>query len=167
MGIELIEYNGRYYPKYQSEGFAAQFAFPFAKKICKGFGIDVGCNRREWSLPGSMVIDPAIEGCEYHAMNLPPLSFDYIFSSHMLEHVNDWVGVLDYWHTKLKEGGVVFLYLPHPDQEYWLPFNNRKHVHSFSPDIIEKYFMKGGWRNIFVTKGHDANHSFIAFAEKI
>ena len=167
MPIETIEFKGKLYPKFQSEGFAAQFIFPVASKICKGNGYDIGCNRMEWALPGAMQIDPAIEGCQYDAMNLPPMKVDFIFSSHCLEHISDWVGVLNYWKTKLRYKGVCFLYLPHPEQEYWLPFNNRKHIHSLSPDVIEKYFLSTGWKNVFVTKGHDANHSFTAFAENI
>lgn len=45
--METIEFNGKIYPKFQSEGFASQFAFPYAKKVCKGVGFDVGCNRIE------------------------------------------------------------------------------------------------------------------------
>lgn len=167
MPIETIEFNGREYPAFQGSGFAARFIFPVANEICKGVGYDIGCNRKEWALPGTIPIDPAIAGCEYDAMKLPPMAVDYCFSSHMLEHVSDWVGVLDYWHTVIRPGGVIFLYLPHPDQEYWLPFNNRKHIHSLSPDIIEKYFASSiKWKRFFVTKGYDANHSFTAFAQK-
>lgn len=166
MPIPTIKFKDSIYPKFQAEGFAAQFIFPVAQKICTGLGFDIGCNRKEWSLPGSMPIDPVLPYCEFDAYNLPPLSVDYIFSSHCLEHLKDWVEALDYWKTKLKAGGVLFLYLPHPAQEYWMPFNNRKHIHSLSPELIEKYLVAREWKNIFVTKGYDANHSFTAFAEK-
>lgn len=161
--IETIEYKGHTYPKFQSEGFAAKFAFPYAQQVCKGFGYDCGCNRKEWAFPGSIPVDLTFDN-GYNAMHLPEIQVDYIFSSHMLEHVPNWVDVLDYWKTKIKPGGVLFLYLPHPCQEYWLPWNNRKHIHSFCPSFIGDYLMDRGWENIFVSSG-DLNGSFMIMAE--
>lgn len=162
--IETIIHNERHYPAFQSKGFAAQFAFPFAKQICKGTGLDIGCNRPEWAFPGAIQIDPEINPA-FDAYDLPDGTYDYIFSSHCLEHLADWVKALDYWETKLKEGGCLFLYLPHPSQSYWRPWHNRKHIHSLYPDMIMEYLVDRKWKKIFVT-GADLNHSFIAIAEK-
>jgi len=171
--IETIEYKGNTYPKFQSDGFAAKFAFPFAKELCKGVGVDVGCNREEWKLEGAIAVDPAIEGCPYDAMNLPD-NLDFVFNSHVAEHLVDWVGAFDYWHSRLKKGGIIFCYLPDTNnQVYWRPANNRKHLHYMNPEIIKAYFddrqaMFGNevvWKNVFVT-GHDLNSSFYAIAEK-
>lgn len=163
MSIEIINFNGNDYPAFQSTGFAAQYAFPFANKLCRGTGFDVGYSRPEWQLPGSIGIEPALQS-EYHAMKLPPVKVDYIFSSHCLEHIPDWVAVLDYWYTKLKPGGVLFLYLPHYEQKYWRSWNNRKHVNNLSPQLLRDYLTDRGWKNIFVTDGFDLNHSFYAIA---
>lgn len=167
--IDVIEFNGKPYPMLTAQGFAAQYAFPFANKFCKGVGYDIGCNRKEWSLSGSIPIDPALPDCGYDAYKLPPMQVDYIFSSHCLEHLPDWVGALDYWNKALRLEGVLFLYLPHPEQEYWLPFNNRKHLHSLTPSIIKKYFeaRREMWSLSFVTEGHDLNYSFYAVAQKV
>lgn len=161
--IEIIQSGNTDYPKFQSEGFAAQYAFPFALKLCKGVGYDIGCNREEWKLPGAIPIDPIIN--EYNALNLPKMKVDYIFSSHCLEHIPDWVAVLDYWFTKLKSGGVLFLYLPHYSQHYWRSWNNRKHVNNLTPQMIKDYLTDRGWNKVFVTE-HDLNNSFYAIAEK-
>jgi SAM-dependent methyltransferase len=161
--METISYKEKKYPKFQSEGFASQFAFPFAKKFCSGDGVDVGCMKEEWKFPNSFPIDPIIN--EFHATNFPQTNLDYIFSSHCLEHIADWVNVLDYWKTKLKVGGVIFLYLPHYSQEYWRPWNNRKHVNSFTPNILVDYFKDRGYVNIF-SSDRDLNDSFIVVAEK-
>ena len=161
--IKTIEHNGNVYPAFQAEGFAAKFAIPFAQQVCKGVGYDIGCNRKEWALPGSVCIDPAINP-EWDAYNLPNGVSDYIFSSHMLEHVPDWVRCLDYWHTKLCTGGVLFLYLPDHSQSYWRPWNNRKHVHCFTPEIIKSYLVDNKWKDVFVS-GVDLNNSFMAMAE--
>lgn len=168
--IATIQHNNKNYPIFQSEGFAAQFAFPFAKKVCIGHGLDIGCNRKEWAfVDGSgvpaLMIDKVFEN-EYDAYNLPPTQFDYIFSSHCLEHLPDWVGAIDYWQTKLKVGGTLFLYLPHPLQSYWKPWHNRKHLHSLYPEMIQEYLVDRGWSKIFVT-GCDLNHSFVVIAEKV
>ena len=161
--IDLIEFNGKKYPKFQSEGNASQFVIPFAKHICKGNGVDVGCNRIEWSFPGSFPVDPAIN--EYNALNFPQENLDYIFSSHCLEHLNDWVSVMDYWYDKLKQGGTIFIYLPDYSQEYWRPWNNRKHLNIFTPEIIYDYMENKGYKNIFKS-GVDLNNSFIIIGEK-
>ena len=162
--IKTIQFNNKTYPAFQAEGFAAKFAFPFAKQVCQGNGLDIGCNRPEWALEGAIQVDPVIDP-QYDAYNLPIGEFDYIFSSHCLEHLPDWVRALDYWQLKLLSGGAMFLYLPHPDQSYWKPWHNRKHFHSIYPDMIKEYLVDRGWKNIFVT-GCDLNHSFTVIAEK-
>lgn len=162
--IETIDFNGKKYPKYQTNGFASRFIFPFAQEVCKGKGYDIGCNREEWSFPGSIPIDPVIDS-RYDCLNLPEGRVDYIFSSHMLEHVNDWVRVLDYWFEKLNSEGVIFLYLPDYSQEYWRPWNNTKHVNILSPLMLKDYFESKGMKNIFYSHT-DLYNSFSIFAEK-
>ena len=86
--IESINYKGSEYPSFQTIGNASQFAIPFAKHVCKGYGYDIGCMKKEWSFPGSTPIDLDFDD-PYHADNLPDGEVDYIFSSHCLEHVPD------------------------------------------------------------------------------
>ena len=168
--IELIQHNNINYPKFQSEGFAAKFVFPFAREVCAGFGVDCGCNRDEWAyidkngVP-AIKVDPAINP-QYDALNFPWDNLDYVFSSHMLEHVANWVDVLDHWHKKLKRGGVLFLYLPSFSQTYWRPYSNRKHIHSFTRELIYSYLVDRGWGKIFLSE-IDLNNSFAVMAEKI
>lgn len=162
--MELITFRNKTYPKLQSVGYAAQFAIPFAKHFCKGVGVDVGPMKEEWSFPGSYLVDPAIN--EYHALNFPYDNLDYIFSSHCLEHLDNWVSVLDYWTTKLKSSGILFLYIPDYSQEYWKPWNNRKHKNIFTPQILVDYTNDNGYKNIF-SSGIDLNNSFMIVAEKI
>lgn len=161
--MELINYKGKNYPKFQSEGFASQFAIPFAKHFCKGKGVDVGCNRIDWIFPGAIPVDPVLN--EYNALNFPYEDLDYIFSSHCLEHLAYWVDVLDYWTSKLRIGGVLFLYLPDYSQIYWRPWNNRKHLNIFTPEILNDYLEDKGYINIFIS-GVDLNNAFMVVAEK-
>lgn len=162
--IDLIHYKNQQYPKFQSQGFASKFIFPFAQEVCKGHGYDIGCMKKEWALPGSVPIDISFED-GYHATNLPKNNVDYIFSSHCLEHIPNWVDTLDYWIDRvIKPYGVLFLYLPDYSQEYWRPWNNRKHVNMFSPTIIEDYLKDRKCVNIFKS-GVDLNNSFAIFCQ--
>lgn len=176
--IKTIEYKDREYPEFQASGFAARFAFPFAKEVCVGKGLDVGCSKREWCFPSALGIDlsfqnkwkaenlPKRSGLEnYSNKDLPGLDWDYIFSSHCLEHLNGWVDILDHWYDNLRPGGVLFLYLPHPDQEYWLPWNNRKHVNILHPNDVLSYMHDKGYKNIFLS-GKDLNSSYMIIGEK-
>lgn len=163
--IDTIEYKGNIYPKFQSEGNASQFAIPYALHVCKGKGVDVGCNKLEWAYPGAILVDPVING--FSALNFPneASDLDYIFSSHCLEHVADWVGTLDYWKTRLRSGGTLFLYLPDYSQVYWRPWNNRKHVNIFNPTILKDYLADREFSSIFASET-DLNNAFMIMAQK-
>lgn len=164
--MKTIEFKGEHYPHFQAEGFAAQFAFPFAAQFCKGIGVDIGCNRKEWAFPGAIPVDIVFQN-EMDAMNIP-VNLDYIFSSHCLEHLPDWVEALNYWIRQLKSGGILFLYLPDMrDQVYWRPWHNRKHIHYFTPQIFVQYFEdlfpNANW---YITDDSDLNSSFTVVFEK-
>lgn len=162
--IKTIEFKGERYPMFQTHGNAAEFAIPFAKKICKGIGFDIGFSNPEWKFPGAVGIDLCVDD-EYDAFNLPDYKVDYIFSSHCLEHLSSWVDALDYWVSCLKPGGVLFLYLPHKTQKYWRPYFNRKHIHSLDPELIQEFLLDLNMKNIFVSS-YDLNNSFYVIAEK-
>ena len=163
--MQVIEYKGDQYPYFQSIGNASQFAIPFAQHFCIGKGYDIGCMKVDWAYPGSIPIDLSFND-PWDANHLPEGQVDYIFSSHCLEHVPDWAGTLLYWTEKIRSGGTLFLYLPHYDQKYWRPWNNRKHLHTFVPSMIVDFMQDNGYTNIFSSQ-RDLNHSFIVVGEKI
>lgn len=162
--MDLIEFKNTKYPTHQSIGNAAQFAIPYAKYYCTGVGYDIGCMKKEWSFPNSIPIDISFDD-KYHALNLPIDNVDYIFSSHCLEHIVNWNDALDYWYDKLKNDGILFLYLPHYDQKYWRPWNNRKHLNIFTPEIIKDWMTHKEFINIFIGE-KDLNHSFMIVGQK-
>jgi predicted SAM-dependent methyltransferase len=162
--MQVINYKDEYYPHFQSIGNASQFAIPYAKHVCKGFGYDVGCMKKEWSFPGSYPIDINFDD-PWEANNLPSEEPNYIFSSHCLEHVDNWVDTMNYWYSRLNGAGTLFLYLPDYSQKYWRPWNNRKHKHIFTPEIIHDYMNDRNYKNIFVS-GVDLNNSFMVIGEK-
>ena len=111
--MKILLYNGKEYLYLQSISNAAQFAIPYAKHLCVGKGYDIGCHKIEWSFPGSIPVDLQLDNNDFEAFKLPNEKVDYIFSSHCLEHLDNWVLALEYWTERIKIGGTLFLYLPH------------------------------------------------------
>lgn len=139
----IYEYRGRLYPDYLKRGNACQFIVPAALQFCNGHGLDIGAGR--WPLPGATPVDLDNGG---DAMALPEGSYDYVFSSHCLEHLANPVAALEHWISRIKPGGVLFLYLPHPDMEYWLPQFNRKHLHAWRPGDIARLLYDLGFVDV-------------------
>lgn len=160
--MDLVEFANEKYPKFQTIGNASQFAIPYAKYYCKGKGYDIGYCKEEWKLPGAIGIDKTEE---YDANHLPEEKMDYIYSSHCLEHVDNWIETLEYWIDKLKEGGILFLYLPDFSQKYWRPWNNKKHKHCLTPELLQNFMLDHKMKNIYVS-GIDLNNSFMVVCEK-
>jgi len=162
--MNIIEFKNNKYPKFQSEGNAAQFALPYAKHFCKGNGLDIGYSQEEWKFPGARGIDYCLND-GFHADNLPGDKYDYIFSSHCLEYVNNWSLTLEYWISKIKENGILFLYLPDISQCYWRPWHNKKHNHCLTPELLRLFLEDHNMKLIFIS-GIDLNNSFMVVCEK-
>lgn len=139
----IFHYKGNRYPEFIKHGNACQFIAPVAVKFCQGRGLDIGAGK--WPLPGATPID-IINGDD--AMALPDGPFDFVFSSHCLEHLQNPVAALEHWKSRLRPGGVLFLYLPHPDMEYWLPQNNRKHLHAWYPEQMHRLIEDLGFKDV-------------------
>ena len=163
--MEFVSFKDNKYLHFQSQGNASQFAIPYAKHYCKGVGYDIGFCKEEWKFPDAIGIDLSLDN-GYHADNLPDEEVDYIYSSHCLEHVDNWVSTLELWISKLKKDGVLFLYLPDFSQVYWRPWHNRKHKHCFTPNIIKTFLQDKGMKNIYCS-GIDLNNSFMVVCENI
>lgn len=151
----IYEYRGRKYPDYLKTGNACSFVAPAARHFCKGSGLDVGA--AIWPLEGAIPVDLKDGG---DAMNLPEGQFDFVFSSHCLEHLADPVSALEHWKTRLKPGGVLFLNLPHPDMEYWRPQHCRKHLHQWWPKDMAKLVEDLGFVNVI----HSERDMYWAFS---
>jgi SAM-dependent methyltransferase len=162
--MDIVYHQQTAYPLFQTLGNASQFAIPFAKHVCKGVGYDIGFSREEWKFPGAIGIDSNLNN-GYDANHLPDGQVDYIYSSHCLEHVEDWVSTLEYWIDHIKSGGVLFLYLPDISQSYWRPWFNRKHKHVFTPSILQTFLQDHQMKQIFVSQ-IDLNNSFMVMCEK-
>jgi SAM-dependent methyltransferase len=85
----------------------------FFDKYCKGNGLDIGYG-------GDLVI-PGARGWDFehgdaqYLKGIEDNSFDFVYSSHTLEHVDDAGETLQNWFRVLKPGGYLILYIPHRD----------------------------------------------------
>lgn len=139
----IYEYKGHQYPEYLKGGNACQFIAPFAQQFCKGIGLDVGAGK--WPLPGAQPVEISDGG---DAMGLPEGRFDFVFSSHCLEHLANPIDALTHWRERLRPYGVLFLYLPHPDMVYWRPQHCRKHLHAWRPEDMAQIVSDLGFVNV-------------------
>lgn len=69
-----------------------------------------------------------------------------VFSSHLLEHIEDYEGALAEWWRLVKVGGYLVLYLPHRDlyPRRGTPGANPDHKHDFHPDDITAVMQRLG-----------------------
>lgn len=144
-----------------------------------GRGLDLGCgqfkafphfigvdNGHHWGMKG---VDVSVETCENLSL-FASQSMDFVFSSHLLEHIKDHEKALKEWWRVLKQGGRLCLYLPH--KEHYPNIGqegaNSDHKHDFMPEDIESAMKKiGGWdllRNETRTEGRE--YSFFQVYQK-
>jgi hypothetical protein len=162
------EYKGKFYPDYLTVGGACHTIFREALKYCKGDGIDIGAGL--WPLPGAVAVDVwRGPGAAKNIAEISVASQDFVFSSHCLEHNMDWEIKLSDWISKVKRGGVVFLYLPHPECGIWevgSPFVGGDHKWTPTPQIIRKTLEANYCKVIAQDDGPDSMYSFWQCAQK-
>ena len=112
----------------------------FFEKYCKGAGLDIGF--------GSDLITKDAKGYDFEHGNAQYLkgikdsSYDFVYSSHTIEHLpNPSEGVKN-WFRVVKPGGYLIIYLPHRDlyeKKKTLPSRfNPNHHHFFLVDRDEE-----------------------------
>lgn len=126
----IYEYRGALYPSYLKTGNACQHIAATARHFCRGSGLDIGAGK--WPLQGALAVDAA-QGDDVLSLPVMEGGWDYVFSSHCLEHLPDYVAALEHWRERLRPGGVLFLYLPSPQMTYWLPQHCKRHRSVFHP----------------------------------
>lgn len=161
-------YRGGFYPDYLTVGGASHAIARTALAWCEGNGIDVGAGL--WPLPGALPIDlERGPGAARTIDDIPDGSLDFVFSSHCLEHIVDWRAALRAWVGKLRPGGIVFLYLPHPDCAIWhpgAPFVGSGHAWKPEPGVIAEALAASGCSVVAGDEGPDAMCSFHVCARR-
>jgi ADP-heptose:LPS heptosyltransferase/predicted SAM-dependent methyltransferase len=98
-------------------------------------------------------------------------SAESIFSSHLLEHIEDWHGALREWWRLLKNDGFLCLYLPHAElyPRIGEPGANPDHKHDFLPEHIVDFcrLAFGDWALVkFDTRNDTDEYSFLIVIQK-
>ena len=109
---------------------------PLANKYCKGKGIEIGAAAHNpFNLENCINIAPKEDEAFYkqsqedmcgysvdidfygYANDMPVEgnSYDYIISSHVLEHVHDPIGAFKEWDRVVKDNGIIFIIVPKRD----------------------------------------------------
>lgn len=155
----------------------------------RGTGLDIGCGPHK-AFPHFIGVDSkkdtALFGIEMapdnvvdDASSLPMVAnerVDFVFSSHLLEHIEDHVAALTEWWRIIKVGGHLVLYLPHRDlyPNIGTPGANPDHKHDFVPeDIIEAMsgvaHFAGNSIDVLVNETRDAGreYSFLLVFKKL
>lgn len=160
-GKLFYKYKGTLYPEHLDGGNARRFIIEKAVSYCKGTGIDVGAD--QWPLPGAIPIQDEPHMNAYKLDSTEDGSLDFVFSSHCVEHLARWEEALTLWISKLKEGGILFLYLPHESMELWNPggpWVGYNHKWSPTHEVLLPFLRKQGMEIIEHNSGKDEYWSF-------
>lgn len=75
--------------------------------------------------------------------------YNYIHTSHWLEHVLNLSETIRYLKGHLEKGGFLFIEVPNCDFDYWdLPLVDTPHIHFFTPNSLNKLFVDNGFKLI-------------------
>ena len=134
-------------------------------------GVDIGCGNDKIfttaigvdsrKLPGvDVVADVTCIGLAF----VEGGRFDYVYSSHCLEHVEYPRLVLRQWLWLLRENGVIVLYLPHKD---FYTVHNPEHLQKFTQKDVEEMLKESRCRILCseMDLGYD-RYSFLVVGQK-
>lgn len=147
-----------------------------AERYCQGDGIDVGSSyfskSRSNAFPGATPVDVAVPGTGQAEKLLQGNSTqDYVFASHVLEHLPDpEIAVLEAYRV-LRHDGVLFTYSPFPGHPEWDPLLKKQgeegHLWQPEPSSMCRLLIVCGFSIEYVEWGPDHLHSFIVIGRKL
>ena len=156
----------------------------------RGRGLDIGCGPYK-AFPHFIGVDSGKDTELFGTQMRPDLvtdcsdlslfsdgSMDFVFSSHLLEHLDDYQAALHEWWRVTKLGGHMVLYLPHRDlyPNIGQDGANPDHKHDFVPDDIIEAMRSVGTESlgpigfdVLVNEVRDAGneYSFLLVLQKI
>lgn len=150
----------------------------------RGAVLDLGCgpnkafphfigvdNLKDVELFGiQMKPDLVIPDCSNLQSHVEDASCDAIFSSHLLEHIEDTRAALRSWWQTIKVDGHLVLYLPHRDlyPRIGTEGSNPDHKHDFHPDDIITHMRAVGSWDLLVNEDREegTEYSFLQVYRK-
>ena len=166
------------------QGFESdKIRFEVLPYVARG-GLDIGCGpKKVWphligvdsgkdtELFGIQMRPDIVVGDAARLPLFADESVESVFSSHCLEHIEDWGAALKEWWRLVKVGGHLALYLPHADlyPRIGHPGANPDHKHDFQPDDIVDFFRLAfpDWTLVEKqTRGEGYEYSFLLVLRK-
>lgn len=152
--------------------------YRLAALYCVGDGLDIGSsyfqNKKHNGFPGSTPVDITIpgSGCAEKLIQENE-SQDYVFASHIYEHVTDPEKCIQEAYRVLVLGGVLFTYSPFPGHHQWDPkispqFNAGPDGHRWqpSPTSMCRLLQLCGFTIKYAEWEPDHIHSFVVVGRK-
>ena len=159
-----------------SQGFEVRKIRDRISEYLHGFILDIGCGD-EKVCAEAVGIDYLTKGASFSCDLSHPEALrvfndnvaDVVFSSHFLEHVHDYKGMLKHFMRICKPGGHVILYLPHRDlyPNIGQEGANPDHKHDFVPDDIIKAIPGTFTIKRNEVRDQDNEYSFELIIEKV
>jgi len=110
-------------------------------------GIDIGCGRMGGYDYDTIAPEPDCVHHDYDICDAVTMDaygveeFDYVWASHILEHLNDPIKAICRWYNMVKPGGILVIAVPHRDlyeMKRMLPSNwNLDHKTMWLPDSVD------------------------------
>ncbi len=104
-----------------------------------GYGIDIGggddCLILPPGIKGKVRLWDLKDGDAQYLWKIRDEAFDFVYSSHCLEHMRNINVALKNWIRVCKRGGVLYICVPHEtyyEKGVWPSVNNLDHKHSFT-----------------------------------
>lgn len=128
-------------------------------RFTRGQGLDLGCGPNKiWdhavgvdnytaTAQFGTAMKPDV-ACNCEKLIFGSATMDWVYSSHLLEHIKDFQSALKEWWRVVKPGGFLILYLPHKDfyPRIGQAGANPDHKNDFAPqDIVDAMKDVGGW----------------------
>lgn len=118
----------------------------FFEKYCKGKGLDIGCGNdilftKDFKIDVTPFDQIYGHGDATFLQNVQSNAYDFVHSSHCLEHIEDLKACIKNWWRVIKPGGYLLLLLPERElyeKKKTLPSRwNQDHKHFFLLDFYE------------------------------
>lgn len=116
----------------------------FYSKYMSGYGLDIGfkgdTKDAESVLYDAIGVDKDYPNYDGKKLPFPDESQDYVFTSHVLEHILGPYAAIREWFRVLKVGGYLIIIVPHMflyEKKFALPSRwNEDHKQFYTPDVL-------------------------------